>query len=89
MVDLFSLTKKIKKWSQIVKNLYYHQICLGFCRKVNTYPFCFDLGQREKINLNFYFHISFWCLKRFYEALKGLHKTFQGTTKKFENKNLS
>ena len=30
-------------------------------------------GRREKINLNFYFHTSLWCLKRFYE---GLHKTF-------------
>ena len=25
---------------------------------------------------NFYFHTSFWCLKRFYEGLKGLTKTF-------------
>ena len=32
-----------------------------------------DPGRREKINLNFYFHISLWCLKRFYE---GLHKPF-------------
>ena len=39
-----------------------------------------------KIKLNFYFHTSFWCLKRFYE---GLHKTFLGTTKKCENKNLT
>ena len=31
-------------------------------------------GQREKINLNFHFHISLWCLKRFYEGLKGLLK---------------
>ena len=30
-------------------------------------------GQREKVNLNFYFHTSFWCLKRFYEGLKGLY----------------
>ena len=29
-----------------------------------------------KIKLNFYFHTSLWCLKRFYEGLKGLHKTF-------------
>ena len=35
-----------------------------------------DPGQREKINLNFYFHTSLWCLKRFCEGLKGLHKTF-------------
>ena len=30
-------------------------------------------GQREKVNLNFYSHTSFWCLKRFYEGLKGLY----------------
>ena len=29
-----------------------------------------------KINLNFYFDTSLWCLKRFYEGLYGLHKTF-------------
>ena len=28
-----------------------------------------DPGRREKINLNFYFHTSLWCLKRFYEGL--------------------
>ena len=38
-----------------------------------------------QINLNFYFHASLWCLKRFYEDLQGLHKIFCGTTKKFEN----
>ena len=42
-----------------------------------------------KTELNFYFHTSFWCLKRFYEGLKGLHKTFWGITKKCENKNLT
>ena len=42
-----------------------------------------------KIELNFYFHTSLWCHKRFYEGLKGLHKTFWGTTKKCENKNLT
>ena len=34
-----------------------------------------DPGRREKINLNFYFH-TLWCLKSFYEGLKGLYKTF-------------
>ena len=29
-----------------------------------------------KINLNFYFHTSFWCRKRFYEGFGGPHKTF-------------
>ena len=43
-------------------------------RKVN--PCRPNPGRREKINLNFYFHTSLWCLKRFYEGLKGLHKTF-------------
>ena len=42
-----------------------------------------------KIKLNFYFHNSLWCLKSFYEDLKGLHKTFWGTTKKCENTNLT
>ena len=42
-----------------------------------------------KIKLNFYYHTSLWCLKRFYEGLLGLHKTFWGTSKKCENKNLS
>ena len=48
-----------------------------------------DPGRREKINLNFYFHTSLWCLKRFYEGLLGLSETFRGTIKKCENKNLS
>ena len=42
-------------------------------------------GRREKINLNLYCHISLWCLKRFYEVLKSLHKTFRGTTKNCED----
>ena len=42
-----------------------------------------------KINLNFYFHTSLWCRKRFHEGLKGLQKTFYGTTKMCENKNWS
>ena len=43
-------------------------------------------GRKEKINLNFRFYTSLWCLERFYE---GLNKTFWGTAKKCENKNLS
>ena len=42
-----------------------------------------------KIKLNVYFDTSLWCLKRFNEGLKGLHKTFWSTTKKCENKNLT
>ena len=30
-----------------------------------------------KINLNFYFRTSLWCLRRFYGGLKYLHKTFE------------
>ena len=44
---------------------------------------------KKRKNLNFYFHTSLWCLKRFYEGLKSLHKTFWGTTKKCEIRNLS
>ena len=44
-------------------------------------------GRSEKIKLNFYFHTSLWCIKRFYEGLKDLYKKFWGTTKKCENKN--
>ena len=32
----------------------------------------------------FYFHNALWCLEKFYEGLKDLHKTFWGTTKKLD-----
>ena len=48
-----------------------------------------NLGRREKINLNYYFHTSLWCLKLFYEGFWRPSKPFWGTTKKCENKNLS
>ena len=35
-----------------------------------------DLGRREKVNLNVYFNISLWFLKRFYKGFKG-HKPFE------------
>ena len=38
--------------------------------------------EEKKINWNFYFHTSLWCVKRFYEGLIGLHKTLWGNTKK-------
>ena len=31
----------------------------------------------QKISLNFCFHTSFWCLKRFYGDLKAIHKSFE------------
>ena len=37
--------------------------------KSNINPSRPNLGQREKINLNFYFHTSLQCLKRFSEGL--------------------
>ena len=55
----------------------------------NINPSHLDPGRREKINLKFYYHTSLWYLKMFYEGLKSLHKTFWGTTKKWENENLS
>ena len=49
-------------------------------------PCISEICIKIKINLNLYFHTSLCCLKRFYEGLKGLHKTFWDTTKKCENK---
>ena len=40
-------------------------------------------------SLNVNNRTSLWCLTKFYEGLKGLYKTFWGTTKMYENKNLS
>ena len=37
-------------------------------------PFRPNPGRREKIKLHFYFQTSLWCLKRFYEGLKGENK---------------
>ena len=34
-------------------------------------------GRRKKIKLNFYFHFSLWCLKKFYEGLKAFLKPFE------------
>ena len=35
-------------------------------------PSCPNPRRKEKIKLkSFYFHTSLWCLKRFYEGLKG------------------
>ena len=48
-----------------------------------TFPAPYILEGCSKINvsLNLYFHTSLWFLKRFYEGLSGLHKTFWGTTR--------
>ena len=60
---------------QITDNAYQHWIltlkdpCISEC--------CIKI----KIKLHFCFHTSVWCLRRFYEGSKGLHKIFWGTTK--------
>ena len=61
--------------------------CYGFLTLKD--PFISESCIEIKIELNFYFHTSLWCLKRFYEGLKGLYKNFLGTTKNCENKKLS
>ena len=38
-------------------------------------------GRRGKIKLNFYFHFSLCCLKRFYEGLKGFMKALKAFIK--------
>ena len=43
--------------------------------------------RKMKINLDIYFLTSLWFLSVFYEGRS--YKTFLGTTKKCENKNLS
>ena len=55
---------------------------------VNEMSFWRSRGPKREINLNFYFHASLWCFKRFYESLKGHHKIFLGITKKCEQKKL-
>ena len=73
-------------WKEISRMACPDQDSFDSCSKLN--PSCPNHRPRKKINLNFSFHTFLWCLKRFYEGLKGLHKTFWGTTKKCENKNL-
>ena len=41
-------------------------------------------GGTEKVNLNFYFHSSLWCFKRFNEGLAGENKTAKITTVKIK-----
>ena len=59
------------------------KLCFGFTTMIwltLLAPCISESCIKIKINLNFYFHTSLWCLK-------GLHKTFWGITKKCENKN--
>ena len=56
-----------KTWAQVSRchgnNSYGN---LGLAEDVN--PSLPDPGRKEKINVNFYFHTSLWCLKRFYKG---------------------
>ena len=47
-------------------------------RKLRTFLIALrpNPGQKEKIKLNFYFQTSLWCLKRFYEGLMNVSKSF-------------
>ena len=76
---LYTLNKQATVFLQI-PSLVLLFLVLSAYEYVN--PLCPNPGQREKINLNFSFCTSLWCLKRFYKGLKGLYKTFWGTTKK-------
>ena len=49
---------------------------LALIRLTFPTPCILENRSKIKINLNFDFHTSLWCFKRFYEGLKGLHKTF-------------
>ena len=70
-------------------------MCINPCSRLSGFklnPYCpesFLKHLKMKINLNFYFHTPLLYVKRLYEGLNGLHKTFWGTTKECENKNLS
>ena len=94
MVEQWNFTKFVVIWTIFqLKSRKLHK----YCKRLFQISFyltlpvlCISESCIEiKINLSFYFHTSLWCLKRFYEGLKGLHKTFWGATKKCENKNLS
>ena len=69
-------------------NLFYKTLNLGNIPLSLDWKVISESYFKVKTNLNCYFHTSLRCLKRFYEDLKGLHKTFWGTITKFENKNL-
>ena len=74
------IKRKLKEnlfWLKMKKRSTFLQLYFSSLQGLMYGQWCIKM----KINLNFYFHTSSWCLK-------GLHKTFWGTTKKCENKNL-
>ena len=62
-LNVFKVNSKVNNLKHVLTILTLSSSCISeSCIKI-------------KINLNFYFH-TLWCLKRFYEGLKRLHKTF-------------
>ena len=50
-----------------------------FCiRWYLTLPVTFISEGCFEIKIKFFFHTSFWCLKRFYEGLKDLKRFYEG-----------
>ena len=80
MILVTANTKKILKNMIVIKKPQHYRT--RFCYQL-TLPV--PIPDEER-NFNFYFRLSLWCLKRFYEDLEGLHKTFWGTTKKCDYK---
>ena len=72
-------------WNDIMADItiYFENMKASFSMKssINSHSSLLTLlapipDKEKKVNLNFYFHISLWCLRRFYDGLLGLHKTF-------------
>ena len=55
-------------------------LCWAYILKIDVL-----LSGKFRMNISTNFHASLWCLKKFFEGFKGLHKTFWGTTEKCEN----
>ena len=64
--------------------------CFILLSKQDLNPSCFDPGRREKINLNFLFS-NFFVVPQIvaHKTFWDIQKTSWGTTKKYENKNIS
>ena len=74
--ELRSNYAKIAYWNfvmtiiQTINKCWPKMFCVSFtCFFLKINPSRPNPVRREKINLKFYFHVSLWCLKRFYEGL--------------------
>ena len=88
--NMFKVNYKNTRSTSIMSFWCFYCICIMYCKwlkpgkkhstKTLTLPTrtsrISESCIKIKINLNFYFHTPLWCLKRFYEGLKGLHKIF-------------